>query len=158
VYLVDEAEEALVLRVGVGVFSNRAGARLRRGQGLAGNVWRAGQPLALDDYDTWPDSDPLRRGRGFHALAGVPLISSGQTVGVIGLAYREVERRFSDETMTVLQRFAQLASLALDNAQLYAAAQQQLTERERALEALRETPRDLRLIAENTSDVVFAYD
>jgi PAS domain S-box-containing protein len=158
VYLVDETEEAVVLRVGVGIFSDRIGARLGRGQGMAGNVWRAGQPLALEDYNTWAGSDPLLRWRGFHALAGVPLTSGGQAVGVIGLAYREANRRFSAEAISMLRRFAQLASLALDNAQLYSAAQQELAERKRAIEALRETQRDLRLIAENTSDVVFAYD
>jgi PAS domain S-box-containing protein len=158
VYLVDETEDAVILRVGVGIFSNRIGTRLGRGQGLAGNVWRAGQPLVLEDYNTWPGSDPLLRWRGFHALAGVPLTSGGQVVGVIGLAYREAGQRFSVEAIGVLRRFAQLASLALDNARLYSAAQQELVERERALEALRETQRNLRLIAENTGDVVFAYD
>ena len=158
VYLVDEAEHSLVMRVGIGVFDDQIGFRLSRGEGLAGNIWQAGRPLALDDYNTWPGSPLQLRWRGFQALAGVPLISSERVVGVIGLAYREPDRRFSTEAVDVLRRFAQLASLALDNAQLYRAGQQELLERERAIEVLRETQRNLRLIAENTSDVVFAYD
>jgi PAS domain S-box-containing protein len=158
VYLVDEAEGMLVMRVGVGVFADSIGVRLGRGEGLAGSIWQAGQPLALDDYNTWPSSPPELRWQGFEALAGVPLTSAERVVGVIGLAYRESNRRFTAEAVDVLRRFAQLASLALDNAQLYRAAQQELLERERAIEALHETQRNLRLIAENTSDVVFAYD
>jgi PAS domain S-box-containing protein len=158
VYLVDEAKDTLVMRVGIGVFSDSIGAQLGLGQGLAGNVWRAGQPLALDDYNIWPGSPPQLRWQGFQALAGVPLTSGERVVGVIGLAYREPNRRFSAEGVEVLQRFAQLASLALDNAQLYSGAQQELLERQRAIEELRETQRNLRLIVENTSDVFFVYD
>jgi PAS domain S-box-containing protein len=77
---------------------------------------------------------------------------------VIGLAYREPKRHFSHEAVGVLRRFAQLASLALDNAQLYSAVQQELVERQRAIEELRETQRNLQLIAGNTSNVVYAYD
>ncbi len=158
VYLVDEAESALVMRVGVGVFSESIGVRLGPNEGLAGKVWRAGQSLALDDYNSWSGSPPQLRGKGFQALAGVPLTSGERVVGVIGLAYREANRRFSADAISVLQRFAQLASLALDNAQLYSAAQQELVDRQRMIEELHEAQRNLRLIAENTNDVFFAYD
>jgi PAS domain S-box-containing protein len=158
VYLVDEDKGALVTRVGVGLFSDSIGTRLSPGEGLAGNIWLAGRPLAVEDYYTWSGSVSHLRRYDFYALAGVPLTSGGQVVGVIGLAYREAERRFSAESVALLERFAQLASLALDNAQLYSAARQELAERQRAIEELRETQRNMRLIAENTGDVFFAYN
>jgi PAS domain S-box-containing protein len=158
VYLVDQDEGALSMRVGVGIFSNDIGERIGRGQGVVGRIWLTGQSLVVEDYYTWPGSVPHLRRPGCRALAGVPLASGGRTVGVIGLSYGEIGRHFNVEAVALLERFAQLASLALDNARLYSASQQELAAHQRALEALHETQRNLRLIAENTSDVVFAYD
>jgi PAS domain S-box-containing protein len=157
-YLVDEDADELDTRVGVGIFSEQVGLRLKRGEGLAGTIWQTGTPLAVADYDTWPGSPAHLRQGGFHALVGVPLTYGARVVGVIGLAYREPGRHFDADTISFLTRFAQLASLALEHVRLYSAAQQELSDRERAVEALRTTERNLRLIAENTRDVFFAYD
>jgi signal transduction histidine kinase len=67
-------------------------------------------------------------------------------VGVIALAYTESERRFGEEEVEILSRFAQLASVALENARLYAAAQAELAERKRAQAEL-ELARDQALTA-----------
>ena len=62
--------------------------------------------------------------RVFGAVVGVPLTSGGRVVGVIGLASgsvrADVRRRARSRA---LSRFAQLASIALDNAHLFEAAQ-----------------------------------
>jgi diguanylate cyclase (GGDEF)-like protein len=57
-------------------------------------------------------------------------------VGVIGLAFDEPGRRIGPDEIALLTRFGQLASLALENARLYAAAQQELTDRKRAEETM----------------------
>src|SRR5258708_16559882 len=59
----------------------------------------------------------------FGAVAGVPLTSGGRVVGVIGLASGSLERTFGTREIGALSRFAQLASIALDNAHLFEAAQ-----------------------------------
>ena len=52
---------------------------------------------------------------------GVPLKSGSQVTGVLGLAcHRETGQTFSDEEKELLENFAELASVALDNARLYA--------------------------------------
>ncbi|UCE82682.1 MAG: response regulator, partial [Deltaproteobacteria bacterium] len=57
------------------------------------------------------------------AVMGAPLKSGEEIMGVIGIAYgTESERTFGDEDVQLLNRFAQLASLALDNARLYSQA------------------------------------
>jgi diguanylate cyclase (GGDEF)-like protein len=61
--------------------------------------------------------------RLFGAVVGVPLTSGGRTVGVIGLASGSYERTFGPPETAALSRFAQLASIALDNAHLFEAAQ-----------------------------------
>jgi diguanylate cyclase (GGDEF)-like protein len=59
----------------------------------------------------------------FGAVVGVPLTSGGRVVGVIGLASGSYERTFGTREIAALSRFAQLASIALDNAHLFEAAQ-----------------------------------
>ena len=60
----------------------------------------------------------------FGAVVGVPLTSGGEVVGVIGLASGDLDRRVRLRARsTPLNRFAQLASIALDNARLVEAAQ-----------------------------------
>ena len=54
----------------------------------------------------------------FGAVVGVPLTSGQRVIGVIGLASGMSERRFGELEIAALTRFAQLASIALDNANL----------------------------------------
>jgi PAS domain S-box-containing protein len=125
IYLLNPEGTELECRVGVGALSQTIGLRLKAGEGLSGKIWQTGQSLAVEDYDAWPG-----RTAGFdygvaRAVMGAPLKSGEQVVGVIGIAYgAESERHFGDEEIQLLNRFAQLASVALDNARLYTAAQQ----------------------------------
>ncbi len=134
IHLVEPDGSALLTWVGTGAFGDHLGQRIAPGEGLAGRVWQTGRALVVDEYRSWPgrrtaiDADP------FHAVVGVPLTSRGKVVGVTGLAYLEPERHFGEAELAALSRFAELASLALDNARLYTAAQQELAER-KALEA-----------------------
>ena len=66
---------------------------------------------------------------GLHAVVGIPLKSGTQITGVLGLAHLEEGRTFGTNEIELLGRFAQLASIALDNARLYSAAHQELIER-----------------------------
>jgi PAS domain S-box-containing protein len=126
IYLVDEEAGHMDRKLGVGMFTQRARIRLLPGQGLAGKVWQSGQPLVINDYDHWDGRSPHFDFGVIHAIMGVPLTSGRQVIGVIGLAYdAEDPRTFGDEEVETLNRFAQLASVALDNAQLYATAQRE---------------------------------
>jgi len=128
VYLVeaDIAPEPVIERkVGIGIFSEFIGNLLKPGEGLAGKVWQTGQPLVVTDYDTWPGRSPTFPHQAIRSVLGVPLTSGPQVVGVLGIAYSAGSTRtFGDQEIQLLSRFAQLASIALDNARLYMAAQQ----------------------------------
>ena len=56
-------------------------------------------------------------------MCAVPLTSDGEVLGMIGLASGDRSRPFSDRELEALSRFAQLASIALDNARLFERAQ-----------------------------------
>ncbi len=118
----------IVMQAGTGIYRPHLGLKLRAGEGLSGRVWRTGELLAVDDYET-AQGHPARVGK-IYAAVSVPLRSGPVVTGVIGLARVVPSRPFTAEEQSLLERFAQLASLVLDNALLYSALQQELVERE----------------------------
>jgi PAS domain S-box-containing protein len=130
--LIEPASGEMVLRLGTGAYSGLVGLRMLKREGLSGRVWETGQPLAIPDYSRWDGRVPQIAAENFRAVLGVPLVSGGTVIGVIGLAFSEPGRVFSDDEVTQVSRFAEVASIALDNARLYAAAQQELAERKKA--------------------------
>ncbi|MCP4542767.1 MAG: response regulator [Chloroflexi bacterium] len=121
----DAVSRVLECKVGVGIFAQTIDFRLKSGEGLSGKIWQTGQPLMIDDYDAWPGRSLDFERDAIGAVMGAPLESSSQIVGVIGMAYDcESGRTFGSEEVELLSRFAELASVALDNARLYTAAQQ----------------------------------
>jgi PAS domain S-box-containing protein len=124
-YLVNPDQQVLECRVGVGVFRGILGSTLKLGQGLSGKVWQTGQPLLIEDYQEWNEraEDLKLEYDALRVVMAVPLKSGAQTTGVLGLAcHRETGQTFTAEEKDLLARFAELASLALDNARLYAEA------------------------------------
>ncbi len=119
----------LITQVGVGLFKKRIGNRLKPGDGVAGKVWQSGQPLALDNYITVPHRVPGADLEQIQSMVAVPLKSESEFLGVLGLARLEKDQPFTETEIMRLSQFAELASVALDNAQLYSAAQQELAER-----------------------------
>lgn len=154
VFLRDADFDEMEMRVGVGAYEGFVGRRTRHGVGLAGQVWEKNMPIAVDDYRTFggrlqdASRDILR------AVVGVPLRSGNEVIGVIGLAYLDDTRKFGEAEIQVLQRFAQLATIALDNARLHETAQMELAERARAEAALAQQLRDTEFVNRVTSHAV----
>ncbi|UCC88714.1 MAG: GAF domain-containing protein, partial [Anaerolineales bacterium] len=125
-HLLEPGEEELEQKVGFGTFSGGIGYRLKRGAGVSGRVWQSGKPLVVADYDSWEYRSPELPYNVIKTVMAVPLGSGGQVVGTIGMAYDvDTARTFGDTEVELLSRFAELASLALDNAQLFTKTQEQ---------------------------------
>ncbi len=136
IYLMEPDGTKLVVRGGIGVFEGFLGYSVNRGEGASGLVWQTGRPLTIDDYDTFVGRrSDLPHGK-FGAIVAVPLTDEGRVVGVIGLASGSTGRHFGAREVAALERFAQLASIALANARLFEAAQRDLGERRHAEERL----------------------
>jgi signal transduction histidine kinase len=141
-YVLDDNADRLVIKAGIGVFADSVGRPLRRGEGLAGRVWDSGEPMSVEDYGRWAG-----RAQGFdfvRAAASIPLRAGEDIMGVIGLVRLEAGRPFSQEDLALLSRFGQMASLALENARLYEAAQVELAERRKAEKELERAAAELR--------------
>jgi PAS domain S-box-containing protein len=153
VYLRDGDE--LRVAIGTGVFAGNVGHRLEMGEGLAGRVCETGEPLTVDDYQSWAGRKSAYDGLAIHGVAGVPLRSRKEVVGVLGVAYGEPGRSFDANHIALLSRFAHLASLALESARLYTAAKEELTERRRAESAVREAELRYRTLVEHLPLVTY---
>lgn len=151
-------EPEMIMRIGVGAYNGFKGTKANYGVGLAGTVWQSGEQLVVDDYRNWSGRLALSSRDILRAVAGVPIKSGNQTVGVIGLAYLEEGRRFGKSEMQALSRFSELASIALDNARLYHTAQSELIERKRAEDDLRRTESFLNTIVDNLPYMIFVKD
>jgi signal transduction histidine kinase/CheY-like chemotaxis protein/HPt (histidine-containing phosphotransfer) domain-containing protein len=140
IFLLEPGEEEFEQRVGLGVFAETIGARLKRGEGVSGRVWMTGEPMVVADYDALESRASVYGYNQIRALTAVPLKSGDEVVGTIGMAFgAESDRTFSDAEVELLSRFAQLASLALDNARLFTQTQEQA----RRLDLLRQMGEEL---------------
>ncbi|HZQ38283.1 MAG TPA: PAS domain S-box protein, partial [Dehalococcoidia bacterium] len=146
--------EAMAGTGGVGLFRDKVDA-FRRGEGLVGTVWQRGETVVVADYQAWSGRAAPGYRDVVRAAMGVPLRSGGEIVGVIGLARLAPGRHFSADEVELLERFAQLAAIAYDNARLFAARQQELDERIRAEQALRVAEERYRGIFENAIEGIF---
>jgi PAS domain S-box-containing protein len=122
--LVDQEADQLKTAVKLGLLERVGPALAARGEGLAGRVWDSNRTIAIDDYAVWEGRSDGFAETAFHATVAVPLCAGGEVVGVIGLAYAEPGRTFGPAQVALVERFAQLAALALENARLYTALQQ----------------------------------
>jgi len=132
IFLLEPGGTEMRMHVGTGTYHSFIGYRLKPGQAVVGTIWETGDPLVIDDYQNWAKHLSLQNLEPVRAVAGAPLKSGSQVMGVIGLAYLEEDRRFGEDEVAVLSRFAQLASVALDNARLFEQTQQRATELEEA--------------------------
>ncbi|MBI4594109.1 MAG: GAF domain-containing protein, partial [Candidatus Rokubacteria bacterium] len=104
---------------------------LRSGEGLVGRAIVDRRVVTTRDIFSEPGvtlSDPLRRQlleSGHRAIIAVPLMVQDRIVGALGMT-GDQGRLFPREEVTVLEAFADQAALALENARLYASAQDSL--------------------------------
>jgi len=130
VYILDDDQEAMSLKAGLGVHTGMIGEKIAYGEGVVGRVWKEQDAFILDDYALWEGRIDVFSQLGIHAVIAVPLIGqdptgNSQVVGVIGLLRLDQGHTFSQDELNTLMQFASLASIALENARLYNLAQQQ---------------------------------
>ncbi len=153
-YLVDADADQLVMRVGTGLYTDYVDYRIGRGGGVAGTVWATGRPFVVADYDGLEGRDPIVPMGTIGAAVGIPLSSDGAVIGVLGLASGSIDVTFGEQQVEVLQRFAELAALALDNARLHEHAKHEGDERSRAEDALRASEERYRRLSDATSEAL----
>lgn len=136
---------ALRLELGIGIPSPHMGHLTYKGQGLTGRVWATGKTLIVNNYSEWEHRD-MSVASDFNGIIGLPLKSGDDVIGVLALASEDMEREFTVEQVILLERFASLASLVIQNARLYEEARNELQERRLTQSALRDSEEKFRKI------------
>lgn len=143
--LSEETDELLPV-IGIGALEESLKHQVVRGQGVAGTVWETGESLVVNDYDQWPSRISAFRYNTIRAIVGMPLILKERVVGVIGVARSAKSKTgFTDEDVSILKRFADLAAVALQNARLYEEAQKEIEFRRKTEIELRDANQLLQL-------------
>jgi diguanylate cyclase (GGDEF)-like protein len=138
-YMVDENEELLVERIAQGPFTRFVGSTIGPDVGVAGLVWRTGEPQIENHYRKWAGRRLTLGDAVPAAVLGVPLVAGGRTVGVIGLTHMDDGRAFTTADEELVSRFAQLASLAIERSELTTELRGELSVRRRTEEELLDT-------------------
>ena len=132
IYLYDKERrdlEAVVSRGWAGI----VGIRLQIGEGVAGQVAQTLQPIVLDDHRTWKQRSPKFAPIPVTALAEVPMIYSGELVGVLTsyeLAKEDESpiRKYTQADVDLLAVFAATAAGVVHNTRLFDETRQRLLE------------------------------
>jgi len=111
------------------------GVRFEFGQGLVGKVAQSCEPKIVNDYHNWGERD-VRFDEPpykilFRALAVVPMKWQEKVIGVLAISDIAEHKQFNNNDIKILERFANQAAIAYQNATLF-------NDKVRELEALRE--------------------
>ncbi len=136
-YLRRSDAEVMEMTVTVGRFLLNRDCTITPGEGVSGRVWQTGEPMMVEDYRSWEGRIDRLEDTDFGAIIAVPLKLKETIIGVLGIAYDAAEQNDVQSTFALLARFADLAAIAIDNAQLYTSAQEELSERRRIETELR---------------------
>jgi PAS domain S-box-containing protein len=122
------------------------GYRLALDEGLIGWTCRHGEPLVVNDVSqdprfVNPDAIPTQ------SELCVPIWESGEVIGVLDVQSGRKDA-FDAHDLMVMQTLAGQLAVAIGNARLYAALQDELAERQRAEAALRQSQERLNLALE----------
>ncbi len=125
IFLYDQASQTFSRRTSMWKDGRRdtAWETPRRG-GLTATVAREGRPVVINDAARHPlFTTPEARKWSVQAIAGFPLKRAERVLGVLTIAYME-PHTFGEEELRVLSLLADQAAMAIENARLYASAQE----------------------------------
>jgi GAF domain-containing protein len=142
VSLYDEESGVNSVRAAVGTRSpDFHGTQVPYGIGLGGIVAKTGASFVSDDYladgrlNHLPEVDSTMRREGIRAVIASPMVVRGRVVGALYTADRE-PRRYSTDEVEIMEAFASLAAVALENARLFEERAASLQSMEQAYESL----------------------
>jgi PAS domain S-box-containing protein len=135
-------------------------------QHIVPQVLRTGQP---ELYPEVPDSLLIASARdaehletlrllGVKSYICVPLMAHGRTFGAITVATSESGRRYDNHDLALAEELARRAATAIDNAQLYRLAQEEIAERQRTEAVLRASQERLAGIVGAAMDAIISVD
>ncbi len=129
-YLYDAHEGLIRTVASYNAVRDWTGVTLRLGEGVIGHVIQTGKPMINNDYFNWPGHAAAFEGATENHIVGVPLKWENQIIGGIDILNDPDGSRFDENDIWLLSQFADLASIAVKNAELHTQIKQFSQEQE----------------------------
>lgn len=159
IYRLDVKKNVFCRSHGLGIYEKDLGREIPIERGVVGTVYQTGEPVIVNEYPAWrKQQSESAQFEELNAVLQIPLKSEGQVFGTIGLAYCDKNKIFGRDEVEILSRFAELASIALDNAILVDSFKNELFDRRRAEEAQQVSDIKYRAVFEGANDGIYIHD
>ncbi|MDR3563379.1 MAG: diguanylate cyclase [Negativicutes bacterium] len=144
VFVINQEEKTAIRMIGKGIYASDVDFKRDSTQGMIGEVVRRKKTFMVEDYSTWANRNPGPIHDSIHANVQVPLINDGEVIGTLGMAFTEQSQHFGDSDVALIEEFAVVASVALDNA--------------RTVRELKESKDTIEAIFNAANDVIIVND
>ncbi|WP_245471790.1 GAF domain-containing protein [Bradyrhizobium nanningense] len=134
--------------------------RLNAGRGsVVGRVLLSGKAVQIQDVLVDPEYayPEQQRAGGYRTLLGVPLLRSGETIGVLFLG-RKTVNSFTDKQIDLVSTFADQAVIAIENVRLFDEVQAKTRDLAESLQQQTATADVLKVISRSTFDLQTVLD
>ena len=146
-FLTDEDSGEYVFRVAAGpVGQDLVGMRIGAGKGFVGQAIETGTVLIVNDVQNdprWFQGSDASTGFVTRALMVVPLRRGERTIGALEVINKRDESAFDEEDSGLLTAFAGQATVAIENARLFAQTDEALAGRVAELSMMQRIDREL---------------
>jgi two-component system, NtrC family, sensor kinase len=159
-FLLDRENKTLVMKAKSGLLADRFPAEHRLGlnQGMVGWVGMHGKVLLSNDVRTEPHYLNLYPSTVTTlSELSVPVKVGQEVVGVLDVQSPQSDA-FDENDVTVIETLADQIAVAIENARLYEAIRDELAERRRAEQALRESEKRYRTLIQTSPDAILYTD
>lgn len=157
--LLEKESETLYLRAVKNIDEDKSKTiRIAVQDTLVGQVFKTGRPMRVKSNPANNDRIKVSTGYLVQSVLHVPIASKGKPLGVLSVVNHISEIAFRDRDESLLTSLADYAAIALENAQLYQQAQQELSERRRIETALRVSEERYALAVQGANDGLWDWD
>ena len=110
----EDDQDFLCIRYGAGIDADRIGVRVRRTDGLIGEVWRTGETRIIHDYQAWEKRIADPRLDRITTVLSAPIRAGGQIIGVLQLAWQDQVSPVLPAERFAFEQYARLTAVVVE--------------------------------------------